>query len=99
MPSPTRFPGPTASPARPPLSLTGTGTVILTNTNSYTGPTTIGPGATLQLGNGSAGNDGNITSTHNIVDNGTLVYNLFGAAAVRRRHQRLGGRDACRADT
>ena len=74
------------------LSLTGTGTVILMTSNSYTGPTTIGLGATLQLGNGSPGNDGNIVSTSGIADNGTLIYNNL-RAAVRRADQRIGGLD------
>ncbi len=60
------------------LQLTGTGTVILMNSNTFTGATTIGAGATLQLGNGSPGNDGSISSSVGITDNGTLVYNLAG---------------------
>ena len=56
---------------------TGTGTLVLTNTNTYTGKTTIS-GGTLQLGDGTAGNDGTITSTSEIADNGTLIYNGFG---------------------
>ncbi len=59
------------------LSLTGTGTVIVLNANTYTGATTIGAGATLQLGNGTTGNDGSISATSGITDNGTLVFNLF----------------------
>ncbi len=61
------------------LQLTGTGTVVLLNTNTYTGATSIGAGATLQLGNGAAGNDGSISHTSGITDNGTLAYNLAGA--------------------
>ena len=63
------------------MSLTGTGTVIVLNANPYSGPTTIGLGATLQLGNGLAGSDGNIANTQKIVDNGTLIYDLFSSQA------------------
>ncbi len=56
------------------LTLNGTnGTVILTNTNTYTGITTIGSGDTLQLGDGTT--DGTITNSASITDNGTLIYN------------------------
>ncbi len=58
------------------LQLTGTGTVVFLNTNTFTGATSIGTGATLQLGNGSAGNDGSISQTSLITDNGALIYNL-----------------------
>ncbi len=61
------------------LQLTGTGTVVLLNTNTFTGATSIGQGATLKLGNGAAGNDGSISATFGINDNGNLVYNLAGA--------------------
>ena len=62
------------------LSLTGTGpgAVILTNVNTYTGVTSIGAGATLQLGNGTVGNDGSIADTISITDNGTLNYDIAG---------------------
>ena len=61
------------------LQLTGTGTVVLTNSNTFTGATSIGAGATLRLGNGSAGSDGSISKTTGIADNGTLAYKLAGA--------------------
>ncbi len=53
------------------------GTLVLTNTNTYTGTTSIAPGATLQLGSGGAtgalaGAGGAIT------DNGTLVLTRTG---------------------
>ncbi len=63
------------------LQLTGAGTVVLTNSNTYTGATTIGGGATLKLGNGLPGNDGSISSSVGITDNGSLIYNLAGAQA------------------
>ncbi len=61
------------------LQLTGTGTVVLLNANTFNGSTSIGAGATLQLGNGAAGNDGSITQSRDITDNGSLVYKLAGA--------------------
>jgi fibronectin-binding autotransporter adhesin len=62
------------------LTLNGTtGTVILTNTNTYTGITTIGATNTLQLGDGTT--DGSITNTASITDNGSLVYNRLGSFA------------------
>ena len=70
------------------LSLTGTGTVILTNSNTFTGVTSIGAGATLQLGNGTSGNDGSIANTSGITDNGTLIYDLFGSQIY---HGIIGG--------
>ena len=51
----------------------GTGTTILTGSNSYGGGTTISAG-TLQLGNGTA--DGSITGS--VIDNATLVDDYFG---------------------
>jgi fibronectin-binding autotransporter adhesin len=48
----------------------GTGTTVLTGTNTYAGGTTISAG-TLQLGNG--GTSGSITG--NVTNNGTLAFN------------------------
>ncbi len=60
-----------------PLILDGIdGTVIITNTNTYSGSTTIGEGNTLRLGDGVT--DGTITSTSAIINNGTLVYDRIG---------------------
>ena len=60
------------------LSVTGGGLVVLTNTNTYAGPTTISAG-TLQLGTGAAGQDGSIYYTSRIANNGALVYDLAGS--------------------
>jgi autotransporter-associated beta strand protein len=51
------------------------GSLTLTGVNTYTGQTTIHTGATLQLGNGATAN------SSGIIDDGTLVYNRFGAAS------------------
>jgi outer membrane autotransporter protein len=51
------------------LTQSGSGTLILTGANTYTGGTTIGAG-TLQIGNG--GTTGSITG--NVVVNGTLAF-------------------------
>lgn len=56
------------------FNIAGSGTVIFTGGNSYSGVTTINSGGTLQIGNnGGTGVVGNGTSS--IVDNGTLIYN------------------------
>lgn len=52
------------------------GTVVITNTNTYTGTTTIGAGNTLRLGDGTT--DGSIANTTDIINNGTLVLNRIG---------------------
>jgi fibronectin-binding autotransporter adhesin len=52
------------------LSVTGTGTQVLSGDNAYAGGTTIGTGATLQLGSGS--NTGAIQG--NVSNNGTLRF-------------------------
>ena len=56
----------------------GTGILTLLAGETYTGATTINSGGTLQLGNGSTGEDGTITTSSGITDNGTLIYNRFG---------------------
>ena len=60
------------------VTISGPGSQTLLAVNSYTGLTTINTGATLQLGNGTSGNDGSIASTSGITNNGSLIYNPFG---------------------
>jgi fibronectin-binding autotransporter adhesin len=54
------------------LLYSGTGTAILTGTNSYTGTTTINSGGTLQIGNGTAGS-ASFPVTGVFTDNGALA--------------------------
>jgi autotransporter-associated beta strand protein len=60
---------------------TGAGTMLLTGASAFTGPTTISAG-TLQLGNGTTGNDGDIAATSGVTNNATLVYNRFGTSTA-----------------
>ena len=61
------------------LNKAGAGTLLLTAANSYTGATTISAG-TLQLGNGTAGNDGTLASS-SIVNNSSLLFNRSGSSS------------------
>jgi fibronectin-binding autotransporter adhesin len=54
----------------------GSGTVILTANNTYSGGTTINAG-TLQVGSG--GSSGSLNSSSPIVDNGLLIFNTTGS--------------------
>lgn len=63
-----------------PLTKTGSGSLLITNANTYTGVTTIDADATLTLGDGTTGRDGTIAGTSSVVNNGTLVYNRFGTS-------------------
>jgi fibronectin-binding autotransporter adhesin len=62
------------------LSTADTGNLTLTSASTYSGATAVNAG-TLQLGDGTSGHDGSLT-TSGITDNGTVVYNLFGAQSV-----------------
>ncbi len=53
------------------LTVNGSGTLTLTGQDTYGGPTTIGSGATVQLGNGATA--GSIVNSA-ITDNGTLAF-------------------------
>ena len=55
-----------------PVALTVAGNLILSGNNSYTGGTTINPGATLQLGNGGTTGSIDLTTVNN---SGTLAFN------------------------
>jgi autotransporter-associated beta strand protein len=60
------------------LGKSGTGILLLTASNSYSGATSINSG-TLQLGTGQSGQDGSIANTSSVADNAKLVYNLAGS--------------------
>ena len=55
----------------------GTGTLVLTASETYLGPTTISAG-TLQIGNGGASGSLSAGTAAAILNNGTLVFNLSG---------------------
>jgi autotransporter-associated beta strand protein len=64
------------------VTISGPGSQTFTAADTYSGATTINPGATLQLGNGvSSSSDGTVANSA-ITDNGTLVYNYFGAVTT-----------------
>jgi autotransporter-associated beta strand protein len=62
------------------LTIAGTGTEILTGSNTYSGATTINAGATLQIGNNTP--IFSLSSSSSLTDNGTLVFNLSTGAAI-----------------
>jgi len=76
------------------LNLTGAGNLGLSNTNTYTGVTTIGSGVTLSVGTigdgGVAGNLGQaaVAATNLVLNGGTLRYT--GATASTNRNFTLG---------
>jgi autotransporter-associated beta strand protein len=53
-------------------TVSGTGAIVLSGANTYTGSTTIGSG-TLQIGNG--GTTGSLSTSSAITNNGALVFN------------------------
>ncbi|GAU85522.1 chaperone protein DnaJ [Bosea sp. BIWAKO-01] len=57
------------------LSVSGSGKLILTGANSYSGGTTISAATTLQLGNGAT----NGTIVGPVVNNGTLAFETLGS--------------------
>ncbi|HEX4000004.1 MAG TPA: autotransporter-associated beta strand repeat-containing protein [Pirellulales bacterium] len=69
----------------------GPGTTILTAADSYTGATTINPGATLQLGNGTT--RGAISALTTLTNNGTLLLDP-GTAAAQSVTNVIGGSGA-----
>ena len=60
------------------LTYAGTGILSLTNTNTYTGATTINTGGTIN------GTTTSIASTSNVVDNGTLQFTNSGAGTYTK---------------
>ena len=60
------------------LMATGNGTLILANTSTFTGGTTVASGV-LQFGDGSSGHDGLVSNTGGIVNNGAVNFNLSGS--------------------
>ena len=72
------------------LNKTGTGTVILTASNTYSAATTISAG-TLQIGDG--GTTGQLTGTNSITNNGALIINRSNdvTQATDLNDQAIGG--------
>ncbi len=66
-----------------PLIKSGTGSLVITNTNTYTGATTIDAGSTLTLGDGTTGHDGTIATTSGVTNDGTLSFNRFAASTAQ----------------
>lgn len=61
------------------------GRAILTNTNTYTGATTIRSGSTLTLGNYVAGLNGSINNTSGVANEGTLQFSQNSATTFDRQ--------------
>ena len=68
------------------LAVTGSGLVVLTNDNTYSGGTTLSAG-TLQLGNG--GTTGSVAG--NVIDNATLAFNHSDSPTVAGTISGSGG--------
>lgn len=60
----------------------GTGTLILGDTNTYTGTVTIGANRTLQVGTG--GTTGTLGGTGNVTNNGSLFFNRSDVVTFNR---------------
>ncbi|HVV73135.1 MAG TPA: autotransporter-associated beta strand repeat-containing protein, partial [Verrucomicrobiae bacterium] len=73
------------------LLMEGSGTEVLTGNNTLSGSTFIAGGATLQLGNNTVGNDGNLNSSLNIQDNGTLAFLRSGSNSYSGTISGTGG--------
>jgi fibronectin-binding autotransporter adhesin len=70
------------------LNKVGTGTLTLTGSNTYTGPTIVS-GGTLQIGNGIT--DGSIAATSGINDNGILGLNVVSSQVFATAISGSGG--------
>ncbi len=57
--------------------MAGNGTLILANTGTFSGETTVG-GGLLQFGDGTIGHDGLLSGTGGIVNNAAVRFNLYG---------------------
>ena len=62
------------------LTQMGSGTLIITSSNNYSGSTIINPGGTIQLGNGTG--TGNLGITSDVQDNGTLIFNRNNTSSI-----------------
>ena len=74
------------------LTQMGSGTLIITSSNNYSGSTIINPGGTIQLGNGTG--TGNLGITSDVQDNGTLIFNRNNTSSITPGSP--GGRPRCR---
>jgi autotransporter-associated beta strand protein len=65
------------------LAETGSGTLLLTASNTYTGSTTV-TGSTLQLGTGLGSQDGSINGTNGVTlgNNSLIAYDLAGSQSA-----------------
>ena len=61
------------------VTVSGTGTMVLAGSNTYTGPTTISSG-TLQIGSGGA--SGSINGTSSVTDNSLLTFDVSGTTTL-----------------
>ena len=77
------------------LTIAGVGQVVLTANETYSGGTTVNPGATLSLGQGTAA--GSVTG--NITDNGTLSLNHNAAFIVNNTITGAGGLNSVGSNT
>jgi len=72
------------------VGVTGGGTIILANNNTYKGGTTISnANDTLQIGNG--GSSGSLYSAGGVVDNGTLIFNGTGILTLEGGNAIISG--------